>query len=328
MRPWIAVAYSAPVAAASAVFLVYPIGQGSFSDGMPLGKLICPTCTLIAPLVLLRPEQSSGCHSALMSIMERSETCLNRESPTSLKPEHSSGCLTAEANLFDLFKPFFALLLQSLCCHSATDDSSFDAPQSGKVTRVGTPFFVGGNPVLNRLKPRKKPGLYMIRCDVNDKRYYGESSNVSGRLNSHRSLLKQGIHPCRTLQADWDRYGEEKFDFVPLYMGQTWTERKTRIEKETFLINSDRPLCYNVSTGLGRSGEDNGFFGRKHSNETKETIGGAQRGVPKDKLGRTILLDGQVYPSIAEASRVTNHARKTIRAWLNDPTNTRCVKVS
>tara|TARA_B100000530_G_scaffold162139_1_gene102100 strand:- start:1521 stop:2582 length:1062 start_codon:yes stop_codon:yes gene_type:complete len=37
MRPWICVAYSAPVAAAAAVFLVYPFGQGSFSDGMPLG---------------------------------------------------------------------------------------------------------------------------------------------------------------------------------------------------------------------------------------------------------------------------------------------------
>ncbi|KAL5645671.1 hypothetical protein ACJX0J_002065, partial [Zea mays] len=37
MRPWIAVAYSAPFAAATAVFLIYPIGQGSFSDGMPLG---------------------------------------------------------------------------------------------------------------------------------------------------------------------------------------------------------------------------------------------------------------------------------------------------
>ena len=44
MRPWIAVAYSAPVAAASAVFLVYPIGQGSFSDGMPLGNFIAPLC--------------------------------------------------------------------------------------------------------------------------------------------------------------------------------------------------------------------------------------------------------------------------------------------
>jgi len=37
MRPWIFVAFSAPVVAAMAVFIVYPIGQGSFSDGMPLG---------------------------------------------------------------------------------------------------------------------------------------------------------------------------------------------------------------------------------------------------------------------------------------------------
>ena len=37
MRPWIFIAFSAPVAAATAVFIVYPIGQGSFSDGMPLG---------------------------------------------------------------------------------------------------------------------------------------------------------------------------------------------------------------------------------------------------------------------------------------------------
>ncbi len=37
MRPWIFVAFTAPCAAATAVFLVYPIGQGSFSDGMPLG---------------------------------------------------------------------------------------------------------------------------------------------------------------------------------------------------------------------------------------------------------------------------------------------------
>ena len=37
MRPWIFVAFSAPVAAAAAVFIVYPVGQGSFSDGMPLG---------------------------------------------------------------------------------------------------------------------------------------------------------------------------------------------------------------------------------------------------------------------------------------------------
>ena len=37
MRPWIFVAFSAPVLAATAVFVFYPIGQASFSDGMPLG---------------------------------------------------------------------------------------------------------------------------------------------------------------------------------------------------------------------------------------------------------------------------------------------------
>ncbi len=37
MRPWIAMAFSAPVAAATAVLLVYPMGQGSFSEGLSLG---------------------------------------------------------------------------------------------------------------------------------------------------------------------------------------------------------------------------------------------------------------------------------------------------
>jgi photosystem II P680 reaction center D1 protein len=37
MRPWIFIAFSAPLVASTAVFVFYPIGQGSFSDGMPLG---------------------------------------------------------------------------------------------------------------------------------------------------------------------------------------------------------------------------------------------------------------------------------------------------
>lgn len=37
MRPWISLAFTAPVAAAISVLIIYPIGQGSFSEGMPLG---------------------------------------------------------------------------------------------------------------------------------------------------------------------------------------------------------------------------------------------------------------------------------------------------
>jgi hypothetical protein len=60
MRPWIAVAYSAPVAAAMAVFLIYPIGQGSFSDGMPLGKVeFAPNYGNIVTRALLNGESLS-----------------------------------------------------------------------------------------------------------------------------------------------------------------------------------------------------------------------------------------------------------------------------
>jgi len=60
MRPCISQAFLTPLIAALAVFLVYPIGQGSFSDGMPLGirciwrfiiqcnEEIFFTCTIIA----------------------------------------------------------------------------------------------------------------------------------------------------------------------------------------------------------------------------------------------------------------------------------------
>jgi photosystem II P680 reaction center D1 protein len=37
MRPWISLAFTAPVAAAVSVFIIYPLGQGGFSEGMPLG---------------------------------------------------------------------------------------------------------------------------------------------------------------------------------------------------------------------------------------------------------------------------------------------------
>ncbi|MGB7250070.1 MAG: photosystem II q(b) protein [Phormidesmis sp.] len=37
MRPWISLAFTAPVAASVSVLLVYPVGQGGFTSGMPLG---------------------------------------------------------------------------------------------------------------------------------------------------------------------------------------------------------------------------------------------------------------------------------------------------
>ncbi len=170
-----------------------------------------------------------------------------------------------------------------------------------------------GNPVPNRIQPRKQPGLYMIRCTQNDWRYYGESSNVSGRISSHKSILTRKIHANYLLQADWNKFGCSCFEFHVLYMGPQWEDSSVRRGKELELIVLDRTLCYNIVESASRPGEQNPFFGRVHTEETKRRIGDAMRGVPKDSLGRQISINGQVYASIAEASRQTTHSRKLIR---------------
>ena len=256
MRPWIAVAYSAPVAAATAVFIIYPIGQGSFSDGMPLGNVIAPTLS-----------------------NEGSETCLNGGTPS----------------------------IQIV-----------NVPAWSVPTMQGPTMQTKDNPVPNRIQPRKQPGLYMIRCIINDFRYYGESNNVSGRLASHRSLLNRKIHPNTIFQHDFNQYGLENFDFVVLFLGPTWENSLIRRGKETELIILDRALCYNILESGLRPGELNPFYGRLHTPEAKKKIGDAMRGIPNDLLGRKVFVNKNSYPSIAEASRQTGEARKTIRKKLND----------
>lgn len=269
MRPWIAVAYSAPVAAAMAVFLIYPIGQGSFSDGMPLGKYL--------------PHRQPGTGFGT-----------RRSRPASSDVVRTSGKRR---------KP--------RCVTCLNGETPHDPP-----TSCG----IADDPVPNRNRPGRHSGIYMIRCARNDWRYYGESSNLSGRLASHRSLLSRTTHPNVGLQTDWSTYGPCAFEFTVLYHGPDWSEVHDRRGRETELIVLDRDRAYNVfESHHARSGEKNGFWGRLHSPETKQKIRLAHVGVSNDKLGRTISVNGTIYPSLAEASRRTSLARKTIRKRINDP---------
>jgi predicted GIY-YIG superfamily endonuclease len=184
------------------------------------------------------------------------------------------------------------------------------------------------NPVPNRILapksikkivPRKQPGLYMIRCVANDYRYYGESGNVSARLSSHRSLLNNKIHPNKCLQHDWNLFGQENFEFQVLFMSPEWDLKTERCRKEIELCVLDTKICYNILKGHSNPQEKNPFWGRVHTPEAKAKIGAAMRGRPNDLLGKTVSIKGTCYPSIAEASRQTGEARKTIRKKLNDP---------
>ena len=165
---------------------------------------------------------------------------------------------------------------------------------------------------------RKQLGVYSILCLANDYRYYGESINISGRIASHKTNLRRGIHGNTRMQDDWVKFGESSFEFKALYIGPDWVSKETRLAKEAELLEQDIERSYNVfETFEVRSGEKNGFFGRKHSEKTKEIMRLAKKGIPNDILGSLIEINGKRYPSIAEASRSLGHARKTIRARVD-----------
>lgn len=59
-------------------------------------------------------------------------------------------------------------------------------------------------------------GVFQIRNTANDKVFVDSSTNVPGKINRHQFSLKAGSHQSRSLQADWNEFGEAAFEFETL----------------------------------------------------------------------------------------------------------------
>jgi hypothetical protein len=168
------------------------------------------------------------------------------------------------------------------------------------------------------VRSRKLPGLYMILCVANDYRYYGETSSLSGRIASHKSMLRRRIHPNENLQKDWNIYGEAIFKFVVLYIGEDWRTKSTRLTLESQLIAQNSETCYNVFESYElRVADLNPFYQKKHSAKTKLLMSSIKKGIPNDALGAKVSIDGKIFPSIAQASRELGHCHKLLRTRVD-----------
>lgn len=62
----------------------------------------------------------------------------------------------------------------------------------------------------------KMTGIYRIYNKANDKSYIGQAIDIDIRWNGHIRELREGCHHNTLLQRDWDKYGEESFEFLVL----------------------------------------------------------------------------------------------------------------
>ena len=135
-------------------------------------------------------------------------------------------------------------------------------------------------------------GVYRIVNDVNCKIYIGSSIHVFKRLHEHKSTLKNNCHHNTHLQRSWDKYGEESFSFEILEILDDNIDLLR--EREQYWIDYyksyDSNVGYNIShSAMGNSGHEvseetkekirnkttgelNHFYGKHHSDETRQKM--------------------------------------------------------
>lgn len=138
-------------------------------------------------------------------------------------------------------------------------------------------------------------GVYKIVNCINGKIYIGSTNVVKRRKIEHYALLRRCKHPNPHLQSSWDKYGEENFRYELL---EQVDESGDLIKREQYWIDlynsKDANVGYNIcevaGTTLGfkqsdetirkmklyhtgrHQGENNNFYGKKHTPEVIENI--------------------------------------------------------
>jgi hypothetical protein len=240
MRPWIAVAYSAPVAAATAVFLIYPIGQGSFSDGY-LG--------LVALLVC----QAWLGGSQLLHITGWS----NPKVKLYLKGEHPT---------FLALKNFFKQSLKTrLVLTRATPlpDPGGGPEKDNNNKKEGNPLLNNNSTLINGKRiafsdydisiVENLSTVYCIFCKNTGKYLVGETINFKKRSNQHLTSLNLGGHSNSSLQADYKLYGLEAFEFVIVQEGGALADHTTRLQVQNSLIETLNANNASYTSGLAET---------------------------------------------------------------------------
>lgn len=90
----------------------------------------------------------------------------------------------------------------------------------------------------------KASGVYQIRCISNNKIYIGSSIDIRDRCGQHRNSLRRGDHPNTHLQAAWNRYGEDSFEFTVMEI----TDQESRLGAEQIWL--DRTLSFKREIGF------------------------------------------------------------------------------
>lgn len=171
-------------------------------------------------------------------------------------------------------------------------------------------------------------GIYQIRNLVNNHIYIGSTTNFSRRQSLHFSKLKNYTHHSKYLQNAYNKYGEDNFVFEII----EYCDPEYLIEREQWYIDNYQPK-YNINPTAGSSfgvirseetklkflGENNPFFDKKHSEETKKKMSERNIGNKNPMFGKH--LSDETKRRISEGLTGKNNPRSHTVLQIDLTTN-------
>lgn len=122
-------------------------------------------------------------------------------------------------------------------------------------------------------------GVYMIHCKVTGKSYIGSSVHIESRWRGHVHSLNKNLNEAPKLQAAWNKYGKESFEFSII---ETCDKADCiRLEQKYLdLLQTWKPdVGYNVLPKAGSR------LGVPQSENARKKMSIAKTGVPSPRLG-------------------------------------------
>lgn len=190
-----------------------------------------------------------------------------------------------------------------------------------------------------------RSGIYKIENSINGNCYVGSSIDLIRRMKQHAFSLSKGNHANSHLQNSYNKYGREHFTFIIIEELET-PNKEQLLDREQFWIDNLKPE-YNILLVAGSS------LGFNHSEEVKQKISNSTKGIKKskehalhikegqkgkilteehkEKLSKSaknrksishssqIIIDGENYNSIKEASEFLDIKYNTIQKRLANP---------
>lgn len=129
-------------------------------------------------------------------------------------------------------------------------------------------------------------GIYCIENKINNKKYIGSSVDIEDRFRHHKSSLRNNRHFNKHLQASWDKYGEDNFEF---YIIESGVSDLSELEvREDFYIekysSTNDDFGYNQKWGFGRKKKGTERDKKPMLEETKRKLSISLSGRPKSEL--------------------------------------------